>query len=57
MRSLCIAMKSNPRSLQLDKAYTQQQRPNAAKNKLKKKKGTAGLALVHLLLGTRRGPH
>ena len=31
-------MKSSPRSPQLEKAHAQQQRPNAAKNKLKKKK-------------------
>ena len=30
-------MKSNPRSLQLEKAHVQQQRRNTAKNKLKKK--------------------
>ena len=40
MRSPRAATKSGPRSLQLEKAHTQQQRPNAAKNKLiKKKKG------------------
>ena len=43
MRSLRTATKSSPRSPQPDKARTQQQRPNAAKNKnklnkLKKKK-------------------
>ena len=42
MRSPCTAMKSSPRSLQLEKACVQQQRPNTAKidkwiNKLKKK--------------------
>ena len=36
MRSLHIAMKSSPRSPQLEKACAQQQRPNTAKNKLKK---------------------
>ena len=33
MRSLCTSTKSNPCSLQLEKARTQQLRPNAAKNK------------------------
>ena len=33
----CTATKSGPRSLQLEKARAQQRRPNAAKNKLKKK--------------------
>ena len=33
MRSLRTATKSGPRSLQLEKAHAQQQRPNAAKNK------------------------
>ena len=41
MRSLRSAMKSSPRSLQLEKASTQQQRPNAAKNKYIKKKKSA----------------
>ena len=36
MRSLRTAGKSSPRSPQLEKARAQQQRPNAAKNKLKK---------------------
>ena len=35
MRSPCTATKSSPRSVQLEKARTQQQRPNAAKNFLK----------------------
>ena len=34
MRSLRTATKSSPRSPQLEKAGSQQQRPNAAKNKL-----------------------
>ena len=34
MRSLRTAMKSSPRSPQLEKAHAQQQRPNAAKDKL-----------------------
>ena len=34
MRSLHTATKSSPCSLQLEKAHAQQQRPNAAKNKL-----------------------
>ena len=34
MRSRRTATKSSPRSTQLEKACTQQQRPNAAKNKL-----------------------
>ena len=34
MRSPRTAMKSSPRSPQLEKARTQQQTPNAAKNKL-----------------------
>ena len=34
MRRLHTTMKSSPRSLQLEKAHEQQQRPNAAKNKL-----------------------
>ena len=34
MRSLLTAAKSAPRSPQLEKAHMQQQRPNAAKNKL-----------------------
>ena len=38
MRSPCTTMKNSPRSPQLEKARTQQRRPNAAKNKLKKKK-------------------
>ena len=33
MRSPRAAMKSNPRSLQLEKAHVQQQRRNAAKKK------------------------
>ena len=33
MRSPCTSMKSSSRSLQLEKAHAQQQRPNAAKNK------------------------
>ena len=37
MRSLCTTTKSSPRSLQLEKARGQQQRPNAAKSKTKKK--------------------
>ena len=41
MRSLRTAMKSSPRSPQLEKAHAQQQRPNAAKKK--KKKSVAGL--------------
>ena len=32
-----VAMKSGPRSPQLEKALAQKRRPNAAKNKLKKK--------------------
>ena len=44
MRSPCTATKSSPRSPQLEKARVQQQRPNAAKNKinnfLKKEKET-----------------
>ena len=38
MRSPRTATKSSPRSLRLEKARGQQQRPNATKNKLKKKK-------------------
>ena len=38
MRSPRTAMKSSPRSPQLEKACVQQRRPNTAKNKLKKKK-------------------
>ena len=38
MRSQRTAMKSSSRSPQLEKARTQQQRPNVAKNKLKKNK-------------------
>ena len=37
MRSPCTTIKSSPCSLQLEKARTQQQRPNAAKKKDKKK--------------------
>ena len=33
MRSLRTAIKSSPRSPQLEKAHVQQQRPNTAKNK------------------------
>ena len=33
----CTTMKSNPYSLQLEKARAQQQRPNTAKNKKNKK--------------------
>ena len=33
MRGQLTAMKSNPRSLQLEKACVQQWRPNATKNK------------------------
>ena len=36
MRKPSAAMKSSPRSLQLEKARAQQQRPNAAKNKINK---------------------
>ena len=36
MRSPSTSMKSSPRSPQLEKVHVQQQRPNAAKNKLKK---------------------
>ena len=32
VRSLCTVAKSSPRSLQLEKAYQQQQRPSATKN-------------------------
>ena len=35
MRSMRTAPKSSPRSPQLEKARAQQQRPNAAKNKVK----------------------
>ena len=35
MRSPHTAMKSSPRSPQLEKAHVQQQRPNIAKNKIK----------------------
>ena len=38
MRSPHTAMKSSPRSPQLEKARAQQQRPNTAKNKLKKER-------------------
>ena len=38
MRSPRTATKSSPRSPQLEKAPAQQRRPNAAKNKFKKKK-------------------
>ena len=38
MRSLSTAKKSSPRSLQLEKARMQQQRPNAAKKNFKHKK-------------------
>ena len=37
MRSPCTAMKSSPRSPQLEKAHAQQRRPNVAKKKKKKK--------------------
>ena len=37
MRSLRTAMKSSPCSPQLEEARVQQRRPDAAKNKLKKK--------------------
>ena len=37
MSSLCTSMKSSPHSPQLEKARVQQQRPNAAKNKLKER--------------------
>ena len=37
MRGPRTAMKSGPRSLQLEKALAQKRRPNTAKNKLKKK--------------------
>ena len=33
VRDLCTAMKSGPRSLQLEKALARRQRPNTAKNK------------------------
>ena len=36
MGSLCTATKSGPLSMQLEKARLQRQRPNAAKNKIKK---------------------
>ena len=36
MRSLCTTTKSSLRSLQLEKAHTQQWRPNVAKNKQNK---------------------
>ena len=38
MRGLSTAMKSGPHLPQLEKALAQQQRPNAAKNKIKEKK-------------------
>ena len=38
MRNLRTTMKSRPRLPQLEKACTQQQRPNAAKNKEERKK-------------------
>ena len=37
MRSPCIAMKSSPHPLQLEKAHAQQRRPNAAKKKNNRK--------------------
>ena len=37
MRSLRTATRSSPRSLQLEKARAQQQRPNSAQNKNKNK--------------------
>ena len=40
MRTPCIATKSSPRSPQLEKARTQQWRPNAAKKNKKTKKKT-----------------
>ena len=40
MRSPCTATKSSPRSPQLEKARTQQRRPNAAKNKKTKTKNS-----------------
>ena len=38
MRNPHTAMKSSPRSPQLEKAHVQQRRPNAAKEKKKKEK-------------------
>ena len=55
MGSTPTAMKSSPRSLQPEKAHMQQQRPNAAKNKISKfilKKsiweGDSGLSIINL---------
>ena len=38
MRSPCTSAKSSPRLAQLEKAHVQQGRPNATKNKFKKKR-------------------
>ena len=47
MRRLCIAMKSSPRSLQLEKIRMQQWRPRAAKiNKAKKNSHSSPLPLL-----------
>ena len=58
MRSPRTAVKSSPRSLQLEKARAQQQRPNAAKNKInkfiKKKKSKWILGYVKLQGAGRR---
>ena len=47
MRSPHIAMKSSPLSSQLEKARTQQRRPNTAKNKGIKKKKKKSLAFLN----------
>ena len=62
MRSPRTTTKSSPRSPQLEKARVQQQRPNAAKNKLinflKKSAAFSKVATNHLwLLSTWTGAH
>ena len=57
MRSLRTATKSSPHSLQLEKARTQQKRPNA--DKKKKKKKWAGVTYVneeYVVSKIQRGP-
>ena len=50
MRSPRTEMKSNPHSLQLEKARTQQRRPNTAKKKKKVQKNEGHIAISQTVL-------
>ena len=57
MRCSSTAMKSSPRALQLEKAHTQQWRPNAAKNKIKESKKEKARAQCWWGRGERASVH